>query len=215
MSLINFFTLTVVLHLIPQNYNPCLLSFFEFFVESYFDFTTFASSINAAFEINVNGLTCMINNTSSGDYTALLWNFGDGKSDSTTLFPTHNYDSAGIYHVCFLIEDPLTGQSDMYCKDVKVGNEAIESITNHDFTVEIFPNPASQVFTIKINLPKSSTVKTSIFNLLGDKVLELENETLQKGSNNIDCEPGGLPKGIYLVKVFYKDRYLVKKLVIR
>ncbi len=150
-----------------------------------------------------------------GEPARVTWDFGDGKSDSTTLFPTHNYDSAGIYHVCFKIEDPLTGQSDTYCKDVRVGDEAIEDVTNHDFMVDVFPNPASDDFTIKITLPQSSKVKTNIFNLFGEKVMEIENENLRKGSNYIDCELGSLPKGIYLVKVFFKDRYIVKKLVIR
>ncbi|MCB9101946.1 MAG: PKD domain-containing protein, partial [Anaerolineales bacterium] len=69
----------------------------------------------AAFSANPTSgpvpLTVNFTNTSSGDYTACLWNFGDGATDATCGNPAHIYTTAGTFSVQLTVEGP--GGSDV------------------------------------------------------------------------------------------------------
>ena len=58
-------------------------------------------------------LTVVFTNTSSGDYTTSLWDFGDGVT-GTLESPTHTYIAAGIYTVTLTVSGP--GGSDTETK---------------------------------------------------------------------------------------------------
>jgi uncharacterized repeat protein (TIGR01451 family) len=58
-------------------------------------------------------LTVVFTNTSSGDYTTSLWDFGDGIT-STLESPTHTYTAAGVYTVTLTVSGP--GGSDTEAK---------------------------------------------------------------------------------------------------
>jgi PKD repeat protein len=51
-------------------------------------------------------LTVTFTNTSTGDYTSSLWDFGDGIT-STLTSPTHTYTAAGGYTVTLTVSDGL------------------------------------------------------------------------------------------------------------
>jgi PKD repeat protein len=50
-------------------------------------------------------LTVVFTNTSTGDYTACLWTFGDGGVSSVES-PTHTYTAAGVYTVSLTVDGP-------------------------------------------------------------------------------------------------------------
>ncbi len=51
-------------------------------------------------------LTVTFTNTSTGDYTSSLWDFGDGIT-STLTNPTHTYTAAGVYTVTLTVSDGI------------------------------------------------------------------------------------------------------------
>ena len=51
------------------------------------------------FESNINELTVLFNNTSSGQIDNSVWDFGDG-SVSSAQNPTHTFPTSGYYNVC-------------------------------------------------------------------------------------------------------------------
>jgi PKD repeat protein len=59
-------------------------------------------------------------NISTGNYTGVLWDFGDGIT-STEENPVHIYAGPGIYSVCLTITGPDDCNS-TYCEPVSVGN---------------------------------------------------------------------------------------------
>lgn len=58
-------------------------------------------------------------NTSSGEYTSLLWDFGDGAT-STEPTPTHTYAAPGDYLVTLILTD-ADGTADVVQQRVRVG----------------------------------------------------------------------------------------------
>jgi PKD repeat protein len=70
---------------------------------------TIYTPVHAAFTasptLGVAPLTVAFTNTSSGDYAASLWHFGDGVS-STRQSPTHTYMAAGAYTTTLTVSGP-------------------------------------------------------------------------------------------------------------
>lgn len=73
--------------------------------------------------------------------------------------------------------------------------------------VEIYPNPAKEFVTIKLN--KEVETKVSIYNSIGQLVLE----KIVKGTQNIDTSK--LNKGIYIIQLENKEVKTSKKLIIK
>jgi uncharacterized delta-60 repeat protein len=71
-------------------------------------------------------------------------------------------------------------------------------------TISVYPNPFKN--TIYINNPNLSITRYELFNLLGDKVDE---DSLQ--SNEIITD--NLPKGIYFLKLYKNNGFVVKKII--
>jgi PKD repeat protein len=56
-------------------------------------------------------LAVVFANASSGDYTASLWSFGDGATN-TLPSPSHIYTDVGVYTVTLVVEGPLNSDTE-------------------------------------------------------------------------------------------------------
>ncbi|MGB5892635.1 MAG: T9SS type A sorting domain-containing protein [Ignavibacteriaceae bacterium] len=84
-----------------------------------------------------------------------------------------------------------------------------------------YPNPFNLATTIKFSLPVTLNVKLSVFNILGEEVEILVNETREAGIYTINFSATGgsafggnactLPSGIYFYKIEARDFIKVKK----
>ncbi|MFC1893907.1 PQQ-binding-like beta-propeller repeat protein, partial [Chloroflexota bacterium] len=61
--------------------------------------------------------TVTFRDTSTGEYTEWLWDFGDGES-STSRSPSHTYQQGGTYQVCLTVTGP--GGSDTHCLTAQI-----------------------------------------------------------------------------------------------
>jgi len=78
-----------------------------------------------------------------------------------------------------------------------------------------FPNPFNPRTRIGITLPSRENVKVEVFNLLGQSVADVIEETFDAGTNYIDIELNGLPNGFYISRITIDDKYtVVKKLML-
>ena len=125
-----------------------------------------------------------------GGGSKLSWSYGDkkvetGKVTASTLRPTHVYANAGIYNCCLTIEDPVIGQSDTYCDDIKIpyettvaesicegdtydffGNELTTAGTYVDTTTSVIGVDSIVSLTLTVNaLPATPTVTLSVATL--------------------------------------------------
>jgi hypothetical protein len=63
-----------------------------------------------------------------------------------------------------------------------------------------FPNPFNPSTTIKYSVPENGIVNLSVYNLLGERVAKLVNETLAAGEYQTVFDAKELPSGVYIVK---------------
>ncbi len=91
-----------------------------------------------------------------------------------------------------VLVDRITGANEFYLKNFK-----------------IYPNPFSENTTIEFSNPKHSNYKMVLYNILGKKVLEMNNVT----SDKIILKRGSLKSGIYLIELRGEQTYYSKLIV--
>ena len=74
-----------------------------------------------------------------------------------------------------------------------------------------FPNPFNPRTRIGITLPNREKIKVEVFNLLGQTVANMIEETFDAGTNYIDIELNGLPNGFYISRITIDNKYTVVK----
>jgi hypothetical protein len=77
-----------------------------------------------------------------------------------------------------------------------------------------YPNPFNNSTVINYQLPKTSEVELSIYNLLGQKVKTLVSEKQPAGNYNVEWDATGFASGIYLNRISTDDFVETKKLVL-
>jgi len=101
-----------------------------------------------------------------------------------TNFSVFNQMKLMIYYnnIVSIIED----------EDIKVKTHKLE---------QNYPNPFNPSTTIKYSVPENGFVNLSVYNLLGERVAELVNETLEVGEYRTDFDAADLSSGIYIAKI--------------
>lgn len=76
-----------------------------------------------------------------------------------------------------------------------------------------YPNPFNPSTTIKYQLPKSTEVRLSVFDVLGREVSVLVNERRGAGVHEVKCEGSNLASGVYFYRLHAGGFVQTKKLV--
>lgn len=71
-----------------------------------------------------------------------------------------------------------------------------------------YPNPFNPSTTIRFDLPEQGKVNLSVYNILGEKVEELVNETYDAGKYSIDFTSKDLSSGTYFCKFEVDNKYV-------
>ena len=121
--------------------------------------------------------------------TSWLWDFGDGTT-STEQNPLHTYLTPGTYEVCLRVENRFG--VDSVCQEVPVIFTGTEELVNADL-FKIFPNPATDYFTIQSSL---EVVGVEIYASDGKLLLS---------KNDRKVLVADLAGGLYIVKVLFED----------
>lgn len=149
-----------------------------------------------------------------GEPSRTIWTFGDGESDSTTLYPTHNYSQPGVYNVCLKVTQNALGQTHTYCKNITVGPESAEQFSNKNFSARVFPNPFSEQANIEVYLDNATKIRIELFDILGNRVHEIANYTASEGINTYQLNKGELENGLYLLKITSKDEIYTERIIL-
>ena len=142
-----------------------------------------------------------------GDATEFEWDFGDSTSNSSSIEPTHEYTKEGTYEACLKVYNAYTGESDSTCQQILVGTTiGINKLISNN-SINIYPNPTSDKFTIQFNNLKES-YNLEILNTTGQVVLN------KKITNNVEqVDLSGQAAGVYFVKLQSRDKTIVKKVI--
>jgi hypothetical protein len=85
---------------------------------------------------------------------------------------------------------------------------------NPEDIISNFPNPAKNSTAIKYSLKKNSSVKISIYNIIGQLISILINEDKPKGEHSVIYNTEKLNSGVYFYKIETGDVTEIKKMVV-
>ena len=169
-------------------------------------------------QVNSNERTVEFTNQSSGEYSYILWGFGDGNT-STEMNPEHTYSQDGIYNVCLVLRDEATGCSDYHCFEVEVGNVSAPQIRKQKEWV-LYPNPITNgqnSFYLQRRQQQylGSISSIHIVDLYGKVVYQRDLDQVgMQDLINIDLR-NQLPAGTYYVKAITGKNIEVHKLIVQ
>jgi len=149
--------------------------------------------------------------------SSVIWYWGDGYS-SDSLYPNHNYSTAGLYNICITVNDS-NGCQTSYCQNdslyrtssiiqINVINNitGISKYSSLNTNTSIYPNPNNGSFIIE---PSSATKQTmQVYDINGKMVLS---QTIN-GKTNIDA--GSLTEGVYNISLISNEGVVNKRVVI-
>ena len=87
-----------------------------------------------------------------------------------------------------------------------------ENITSQDFSV--FPNPFTNKTNISFLLNFNQNVTIDVYNMIGEKVKTIKQESLTAGSHTIEFDGSELSNGVYFITLNTGDKVLTKKIMI-
>jgi hypothetical protein len=128
--------------------------------------------------------------------TQWLWDFGDSSTGSTEQNPVHTYAAPGEYIVCLTVSN--ANASDTWCDTVRV--EVVSSMgeaARERVEVRVFPNPASNSFTIAYSLTQPAEMR--LYDIHGKMKVSRILPAIQAGREEIPVQQ--LSSGIYVVFV--------------
>ncbi|MFI5406699.1 MAG: PKD domain-containing protein, partial [Nitrososphaerales archaeon] len=149
-------------------------------------------------------LTTTFKNNSFQGVQTYFWDFGDGQT-STEKNPVHIYQNPGVYTVTLTVSGPAGSSSE---KKIKLIRASLPSSVNDDNDIpgefllyQNYPNPFNPSTNIKFDLPEESNVSLKIYNVLGEEIVTILNETLKAGSHSVQWNARNLSSGIYFYKI--------------
>ena len=142
----------------------------------------------------------------------------------------NNLDNLVIYEI---MDDKIELLSTTYNLDYIFANGKTNSkygvMLNDNFTIneipdkisimDCYPNPFNPTLTVYYSIDKESFVDISVYDLLGNKVINLENEVKGIGEyylnwNGIDSFGNSMPSGIYFIKMNYNNNQIINKVTL-
>ncbi len=141
-------------------------------------------------------------NNLSANSTFYQWNFGDGSFSDTGSI--HTYSDTGTYTVT-LTSFGTCGKIDSSSQTITI-HEIVSGISGaEDRIIEVFPNPVKEEFTIYGLSITGSSNRLEIYDITGEKMLEIFPSTETITIKTVNWKPG-----IYLLKINGGIRKLVK-----
>lgn len=96
-----------------------------------------------------------------------------------------------------------TGFEDIWVVKLSAASGVQEnsSYVNSPLTLITYPNPASKNITFGYDLPKASAVGITVYNVIGEKIQEIQQKEEESGHQEVSLELSGFSAGSYFIEV--------------
>ena len=145
------------------------------------------------YDVTEDDGTYSLENLPEGSYSIVLDKEGLAAANTpvVTVDASNNYESS---NVTLIVNQELTSVD---------GN--IKSVPSVYKLYQNYPNPFNPETEIRFDVPKASQVSVKIYNLIGQKVVTLVEETLEGGEHSVKWNARDAGSGIYFVKLIAKS----------
>jgi hypothetical protein len=108
----------------------------------------------------------------------------------------------------------LAPGEDEFIIDQTVGVEDFDILPEKYVLEQNYPNPFNPSTTIKFALPERSNVNLSIYNILGQRIVQLVNDELESGVHEIQFNASSLASGVYFYTLSTGNYLSTKKMIL-
>ncbi|MBL7930768.1 MAG: T9SS type A sorting domain-containing protein, partial [Bacteroidia bacterium] len=142
-------------------------------------------------------------NTIAPEFCSMSWSVSPGVaiSSTTAMNPTFTVNTIGTFTVYLMVTDANGMQTAMSavttqtCLDV-----AVKEAKSEIGSVVLYPNPAKEAVTIRVNTQNAGNISANIYDITGKLVLSpVQNQNLLNGENNFSFNTSELQNGVYFV----------------
>lgn len=175
--------------------------------------------MRTAADVNTGDLFAEI--TTSGEWIELTWDISELMGDGFSAIAGAPLDRVVI------IMDMAGGTGDggedwiwfmddfTYDDGQGTSTERIDSAIPQAVALhQNYPNPFNPTTSIQFSLPESAHATLEVYNMLGQRVATLVNETLSAGTHSANFDASELSSGVYLYRLHAGNEVLTRKLTL-
>ncbi len=108
-----------------------------------------------------------------------------------------NMDEMSRYSKPFSFTSAGSAEAARATDEAAVGNDVATSIALHNN----YPNPFNPSTTISFDVPQETNIKLAVYDLLGNKVMDVASGTVEAGTHSYTIDASELPSGMYLYRI--------------
>ena len=107
-----------------------------------------------------------------------------------------------------------TAQSEIWSFTANSSVTGIENVNLEKSTIQIFPNPANEIFTVSIHKTYSGNEALMMYDITGNLVQTIHQGYLSSGISQFQIHRNGLSNGVYLIQSISKDGITTKRVIL-
>lgn len=176
---------------------------------------------------NINIITADIDNDGDMDVISnnkIVWY---ENVNNAATFNSHEYITNNDYFCSYIIASDIDNDNDMdiivasiddeiicYKNEMHTGMSIISGYNQNIILSPNYPNPFNPITHISFTLPHQMFVSLNIYNLSGQKVMQLVNEIKSEGQYKYTFDGSNLTSGIYIYSLKYDKNEITKKMLL-
>jgi spore coat protein A, manganese oxidase len=152
-----------------------------------------------------------------------------GWKDTWVMYPGEvtriiaNFDLEGLYawHCHILSHEDHEMMRPFYVGEMDDKEEIMAkpamatALFEKEVQLMVMPNPFTERFTLRFNLPQKGVVLINLYDSKGALVQKVQNKTLDSGPHTIAINGAGLVNGIYFCEVVINQKRLLRKMILQ
>jgi len=156
-------------------------------------------------------------NATPANMAKYTWDFKDGGVRNTFVDSiTNTYTSAGSYAVSVTVTDAngCTGSATLN-PAIVIATVGINDVLANKFNLNVYPNPFNTDAQVSFSLNKASTVRVTVYDMLGRNVASINKGKLNAGNQTISLSEMGFngAAGAYMMNIQIDDVVIHKQII--